>query len=232
MNSHSRTYCQPCGSLLRPKPQPPALTRRQRLRKRCARPGVWHFDHRWTTLLATLPVCAAAGFGLGSAATSAQRAVPWVKDRFQSQYAVAPESVSASSSAKGYGAALASDGVDNRAWAPACSPDQVRGQHWKATFQTPFRLTSLLVINGAATKPAAFFESGRPTRITATMTTAGHKRLERRIDLADQPGVQRFDIGVDHVTAIQITIDAAHPGLKIGAPIALAEVQFFTRRTS
>lgn len=230
-NPRSRTYCQSCGALLRPKPQPPTPTRWQRLREKYrGKPEVWHFDHRWTTLLAGLPVCAAAGFGLGGLVSSAERAIPWIKDRFLPQYAIAPETVDASSSAQGYDARLATDGVDNKAWAPAGGPGQAPGQYWQATFQSPFRLTTLLMINGAATKPAAFFESGRPTRVTVTITTADQKTVKRQMNLADQPGVQRLNAGVEQVTAVQIMINTVHPGLKPTAPIALAEVQFFSRR--
>ncbi|MGW6412615.1 NADase-type glycan-binding domain-containing protein [Streptomyces vinaceus] len=180
--------------------------------------------------MAGLPVCAAVGFGFGGIVPSADRAIPWVKDRFLSQYAIAPETVYASSSAKGYDARLATDGVDNKAWAPAGSPSQAPGQYWQATFESPFRLTALLMINGAATKPAAFFESGRPTRVTVTITTADKKTVKRQMNLADQPGVQSLNVGIDQVTAVQIMIDTVHPGLKAAAPIALAEVQFFSRR--
>ncbi|MFD9824148.1 NADase-type glycan-binding domain-containing protein [Streptomyces violascens] len=232
-NAESRTYCHPCGALLRPEPEPPELTRWERFRKDClARPRVWHWDHRWSTALAALPVCLAAGMSMGGVTAAAERAVPLVKDRFATQYAVTPKSVSATSSAKGFDAQFAHDGVDNRAWAPQGTGDAAVGQAWTATFQSPFRLTALSLINGAAKTPEQFFESGRPTKITVTANTADQGPVEKQITLGGQPGPQRFDLGVDNVISVQVRIDAVAPGLKPNMPVAMAEIQFFSRQTS
>ncbi|WP_411139851.1 NADase-type glycan-binding domain-containing protein [Streptomyces sp. x-80] len=234
-NAESRTYCHPCGALLRPEPErePPVLTRWQRLRKEYTeRPDVWHWDRRWGVVLAALPVCVVAGVSLGGAAAAAQGAVPLVKDRFLAQYAVAPDTVSASSSAKGFDANLASDGIDNKAWAPKGTGEDAVGQHWTATFQSPFRLTSLVIVNGASKAPGQFFETGRPTKIRVTAATVGKGTVEKEIELGGRPGPQRFDLGIDDVTSVQVLIEAVHPGLKPDMPVALAEIQFFTRQES
>lgn len=232
-NAESRTYCHPCGALLRPVPEPPAPTWWERLRKEyLERPDVWHADCRWAVLLAALPLCAAAGVAVGGAPAAAQRAVPVVKDRFMSHYAVAPTSVSASDAAKGFTASHASDGLDNKAWAPKATGEGAIGAYWAAAFQTPFRLTSLVIVNGASTTPAEFFESGRPTKITASMTTTDRGEVRKEITLADHPGQQRFHLGIDNVVAVEIRIEAVHPGLKPEMPVAIAEIQFFSRRES
>lgn len=231
-NAENRTYCRPCGTLLRPDPGPPDLTRWQQLREKyLERPDIWHWDRRLAVIAAALPVCMVAGMSLGSATAAAERAVPLVKDRFLSQYAVAPDSVSASSSAKGFEANLASDGVDNKAWAPKGTGQDAVGQYWTAKFQTPFRLTSLVLINGASATPGQFFETGRPTRITVSATT-DQGIVRKEITLGGQPGPQRFDLGIDNVVAVQVQIDAVHPGLKPGMPVAMAEIQFFSRQGS
>lgn len=232
-NAENRTYCRPCGTLLRPEPGPPDLTRWQQLREKyLERPDIWHWDRRLAVIAAALPVCMVAGMSLGSAAAAAERAIPLVKDRFLSQYAVAPDSVSASSSAKGFEAGLASDGVDNKAWAPKGTGQEAVGQYWTAKFQTPFRLTSLVLVNGASVTPGQFFETGRPTRITVSATSTDQGIVQREIKLAGQPGPQRFDLGIDNVVAVQVQIDSVHPGLKPGMPVAMAEIQFFSRQAS
>ncbi|MGW1076931.1 NADase-type glycan-binding domain-containing protein [Streptomyces sp. NPDC002537] len=234
-NAESRTYCHPCGALLRPEPEPEpvVLTRWEKLRQQYVeRPEIWHWDRRLGVLLAALPLCLVAGVSMGGATASADQAVPRIKDHFMSQSAVAPDSVSASSSAKGFEANLATDGLDNKAWAPAETDKEAIGESWTAQFQTPFRLTSLAIINGAAKTPKEFFATGRPTKITVTATTTGHGKVKKDITLSDQPGPQRFDLGIDGVTSVQVTIDAVHPGLKPNMPVAMAEIQFFSRQAS
>ncbi|MFC5720974.1 hypothetical protein ACFP1Z_12430 [Streptomyces gamaensis] len=229
-NAEARTYCHPCGALLRPGPE---LTRWQRLREKYwERPAVWHWDRRWVVWLGVLPLCAVTGISLGSAAAAVQRVVPAVKDRFLAHHAVSPAAVAASSSAKGFEPELASDGVDNRAWAPQGSGKDAIGQYWTAEFDRPFRLTSLVIISGGSRTPAQFFEAGRPTRVNVAMTTVGQGTVEETVELGGEPGPQRFDLGVDDVTRVRVTIEAVHPGLKPDMPVALAEIQFFSRQAS
>ncbi|MEV6954689.1 hypothetical protein [Streptomyces sp. NPDC051183] len=230
-NADTRTFCHPCGSLLRPEPEPPEPTRWRRIRQEyLERPDVWHWDRRWGVLAVALPLCLTAGMSMGSAAAAAQRAVPLVKDRFLSQYAVAPDKVSASSAAKGFEANLASDGVDNKAWAPKGTGQDAVGQYWTAQFNAPFRLTSLLIVNGASKAPGQFYETGRPSKITVTVTTTDQGLVEKEIKLGGQPGPQRFDLGIDNVMSVQVKIEAVQKGLKPNMPVAMAEIQFFSRQ--
>lgn len=230
-NAETRTYCHPCGALLRPEPEPPERTRWQRIRQEyLERPEVWHWDRRLGVLAVALPLCMAAGMSIGGAAAAAQRAVPLVKDRFLSQYAVAPDTVSASSAAKGFEANLASDGVDNKAWAPKGTGQDAVGQYWTAQFNEPFRLTSLLIDNGASKTPGQFFESGRPTKITVTASTTDQGQVAKEIRLGGRPGPQRFDLGIDNVMSVHVRIESVHPGLKPNMPVAMAEIQFFSRQ--
>ncbi|MFD3944876.1 NADase-type glycan-binding domain-containing protein [Streptomyces sp. NPDC058579] len=232
-NPETRQYCQPCGGLLRPVPEPPEPTRWQRLREQhLERPDVWHFDRRWLTVLIALPLCFAVGTAAVRAVNAGEEALPWVKDRFAGQSSVAADSVEASSEAKGFDAKLAADGVDNRAWAPAGQPADAVGHAWTATFQHPFRLTTLSLISGVSPKPKEYLQTGRPTKVTVTATTTQGRTVRKSLTLFDQPGPQRFALGIDGVVSVEIRIDAVRSGLKPKAPIALAEVQFFTRRTT
>lgn len=232
-NPETRTFCSPCGELLRPEPEPPVLTRWQRLhRQYLERPRTWHGDRRWFLVAAALPFCLAGCMSAGAAVGAAQQGVPRVKDHFAGQSVVTPESVEASSSSKGFDAEYATDGVDNRAWAPWGSGTDAVGQNWTATFQQPFRLTTLVIINGGSTSPRQFLETGRPTRITVTVVTADKERIRKELTLADQPGPQRFRMGIDAVVAVDLQIEAVHSGLKSDMPVAVAEVRFFARKTS
>ncbi|MFJ6054574.1 discoidin domain-containing protein [Streptomyces sp. NPDC092307] len=232
-NGADRTFCQPCGAPMRPAPEPVPPTRLQRLRAvRRRRPDVWHWDRRWGVAVAALPLCLCVGVSAGAAAAAAQHAFPLVEDRFGAQYAVAPDSVSASSAAKGFEAAYASDGVDNKAWAPKGSGEDAVGQEWTAAFGTPFRLTTLLIVNGASTSPGQFFESGRPTKISVRVDTADGSTVEKDVTLGARPGPQRFDLGIDKVTRVSLVLRSTNPGLTARAPVAMAEIQFFTRKSA
>ncbi|MFE0104591.1 NADase-type glycan-binding domain-containing protein [Streptomyces sp. NPDC059009] len=235
-NPETRAYCHPCGALLRPAPvaaEPPEQTFRERLRaKYCERPEVWHWDRRWLTVMAAVPLFFTAGIGAGAGVVAAGEALPGIKDRFAGQNSIAPDAVEASSAAKGFGAQLAADGVDNRAWAPEERGQEAVGQTWTATFKEPFRLTTLALISGGSPRPKEFLRNGRPAKVTVTVITAGGGKATRTLTLFDQPGPQRFSFGIDAVVSVEIRIDAVRAGLRPKSPIALAEVQFFTRRTS
>ncbi|MDJ0466204.1 hypothetical protein [Streptomyces sp. H27-C3] len=235
-NPETRQYCHPCGALLRPAPQPSETsepTRLEQLRAKCfERPEVWHWDRRWLTIMAALPLFFTAGIAAGATVVAAGEALPWVKDRFAGQSSVAPDTVEASSAAKGFDAKLAADGVDNRAWAPEERGQDPVGQTWTATFQQPFRLTTLALISGSSPKPKEFLRNGRPAKVTVTVTTAGGGKVTKTLPLFDQPGPQRFPLGIDGAVAVEIRIDAVRTGLQPKSPIVLAEVQFFTRRTA
>ncbi|MFE5826860.1 hypothetical protein ACFQ7B_34615 [Streptomyces erythrochromogenes] len=222
--------------MLRPEPEPPAPDAPglwQRIRgSREERPEVWHWDRRWAVAAVAVPLCVAAGMSMGGAASAAQKAVPLAKDRFLSQSEIAPNNISASSSAKGFEAGLASDGVDNKAWAPRGTGKDAVGQYWTAQFDSPFRLTSLVIVNGASTDPPQFLMMGRPTRITVMASTTDQGNVEKQINLRGQPGPQRYGIGIDNVTAVQVRIEAVNTGMKPNMPVAMAEIKFLSRQAT
>lgn len=233
-NPGGRTYCRLCGALLRPEPGPVPLTRWQKLRKRWYdRPQQWHRDRRWLAVPLALPLCFAVGAFGGRLADAAREAVPAVQDRFSGQAAVAPDRVEASAQEPGFEAGMAVDGVSNRFWAPARKGAEAVGETWTATFERPFRLTALVIFNGASADPKAYLATGRPTRLTAIAETAGddgRKTVHKEVTLADQPGAQDFRWGVDDVVSVTLRIAAVHAGAQPDGPVALAEVQFFTRQ--
>ncbi|MFF4282784.1 hypothetical protein ACFY0Z_28900 [Streptomyces kronopolitis] len=228
-----RSFCWPCGALLRPEPEPEKvhLNWLQRLGvRRRARPEVWHWDRRWLLLTSILPVCLVGGISLGWGAEALGRAVPRVVDRFSHQVPVVPNKTSASSSRKGFDAGNAVNGINNRAWAPDERGQDAVGATWTAEFQRPFRLTALTIINGASGDTKQYLAAGRPTRLVALATIAGGGTVTKELTLADQPGQQDFVWGVDNVVRVKLMISQVHAGNRADAPIALAEVAFSTRR--
>lgn len=239
-NARARTFCARCGILLRPPvpPQPrPWWTQiteatREFLRRR---PCVWHRDQRWYAPAAgasAVLVLTLAGAG-PSLTGPVGEGIALTHDRFASKAAVAASAVSASSQRAGYSARCAADGVDNRAWAPAASGERARGQWWQAGFAHPFRLTTLVVFNGVSQQPKEYLAAGRPQKLRAVAITAGKRAFVKELDLADQPGPQAFSWGVDDVQSVRLQIvDVQAAGGKgVKAPVGIAEVQFFTRRS-
>ncbi|MCL6302592.1 NADase-type glycan-binding domain-containing protein [Streptomyces kronopolitis] len=158
--------------------------------------------------------------------------IPAIKDRVSAQVAIAPSRVKATSETKGYQVSMAVDGVDNRAWAPDRQGADAIGQSLKAEFSRPFRLTGLIVVGGAGRQPEQYLAVGRPTSFTATAITAGGRAAQKELKLADQPGPQDFRWGIDDVVSVTLTISGVHAGLQPHTPIVVAEVQFFTRRST
>ncbi|MFF4409949.1 discoidin domain-containing protein [Streptomyces sp. NPDC001404] len=238
-NPQERHFCRHCGELLRPPPEPEHLPwwrrivedARTRIRER---PAVWHRNRSWYVLagaggVGLVVVLAGGGPWLaGPAVTAAGR----VQDRFAAKTAVVPDTVSASSERDGFAARCAADGVNNRAWAPKNSGADARGQWWEADFGQPFRLTSLVILNGVSQQPKDYLAAGRPHRLKAVAITADDRAFVKDINLADQPGPQTFGWGVDDVRAVRLQIEDVRVDDAAGAkaPVGLAEVQFFTRK--
>jgi hypothetical protein len=217
--------------VLRPESEPPQLTRWQRLREQWdERPRPWHVDRRWYLIPAALPFCFAFGLSAGWSVEAVRGVIPATQDRFSDQVATAPSEVKATSEAKGFEAGKAVDGVDNQAWAPEQQGQEALGQSLTAVFARPFRLTGLALINGASKEPKQYLAVGRSTSFTAIVTTSGGKTVTKELKLAGQPGPQDFKWGVDDVVSVELRISGVHTGPQPDTPVALAEVQFFTRQ--
>ncbi|MET9418454.1 discoidin domain-containing protein [Streptomyces klenkii] len=238
-NPHTRTYCRHCGHLLRPPPEPEAKAWWRKaldhLRTRYGeRPQTWHRDHRWYVLLAT----GSMGLGIVAAGGGPWIAAPAVHgaglaiDRFTAKAAVVPAATSASSERDGFPADCATDGADNRAWAPKPSGKDAREEWWQADFEHPFRLTSLAIINGVSKQPKEYLAAGRAHILKAVAITADNRAHIKILRLADQPGPQTFTWGLEKVTTVQLQLTHIRADGKTSAtaPVGLAEVQFFTRK--
>ncbi|KQO96754.1 zinc ribbon domain-containing protein [Leifsonia sp. Leaf264] len=223
-NAPGRNYCRRCATQLTatqnrsldPSAQPKAGARPVAKRSR-VRPA---FVVVPILLLVLLGVGWLSRDWLASAAAS-------VIDKVAASTPVRPVSVAASSSADGRGPELAFDGFSNTSWAPGPAGAGA-GEFLEATFAKPFRLVYLQMIPGASSKPADFLADGRPDTMLLTMTLADGSTVEKTVTVADKPGNQQFDVGIDDVSAVRFTIGTGH-GVTDATRVAVAEVEFRSR---
>jgi RNA polymerase subunit RPABC4/transcription elongation factor Spt4 len=145
-------------------------------------------------------------------------------DRVAAATPVSPVSIAASSSAEGRPPESAYDGFSNTSWAPA-PPGASAGEYLEVAFDEPFRLVSMQMVPGASDDPAEFLAEGRPDTLLVTVTTESGAVAERTVTVADQPGSQSWDVGVDGVVGIRFTIGTAH-GATDQTHVAIAELAF------
>ncbi|MBH1939176.1 hypothetical protein I5Q34_33800 [Streptomyces sp. AV19] len=211
----------------------PLTWRRRFAEWREARPRVWHWDRRRIVAasLATVFVVGAVGGATSCAVKGTAYAVSRVEDRFTSQVQEVPTKVLASSERKGFPAGAAADGADNTYWSPDADLGTASGEWWQATFDRPYRLTTLVLFIGAAEDPKEFLKSPRPTDVSVTAFTRSGDLVTKDLNLADQPGHQDMYWGLDDVVKIMIKIKKTRAGSDASRPLAgLTEVQFFTRK--
>ncbi|MGX5697308.1 NADase-type glycan-binding domain-containing protein [Agromyces soli] len=145
-------------------------------------------------------------------------------DRVAAATPVSPVSITASSEAEGRPAASAYDGYSNTSWAPAPT-GAAAGEYLEVAFDEPFRLVSMQMIPGASEVPADFLADGRPDTVLVTVTTADGDTVERTVAVADDPGSQSWEFGIDAVTGIRLTLATAH-GANEATHVAIAELAF------
>jgi hypothetical protein len=221
-NTAGRHFCTACGAEISAAGPPPAATPRRGTSTFRRRSGAG----RIVPVLVVVGIVLAVIIGgfllrdpLGSFVAS-------VADRVSGVAAVNPSKVSASGSASGHPAAAAHDGASNIAWEPA-APGPATGQSLTFAFDRPFRLVVLQVLPGAATDQRTFLQSRRPTELKLTIERSGGPSTERTMRLADQPGPQRLDLGIDQVRGVRVTVvQSSGPS---NARVAIAEVEFSGR---
>ncbi|WP_157429098.1 NADase-type glycan-binding domain-containing protein [Agromyces salentinus] len=222
-NAPGRHFCRRCAAALEPEPDrshpvshQAAIGTRPKRRRR--------FRYGWIVVVVLIAGLASLAWFLrspisGFFATAADRVVD--------SSAYNPVGLGASSSAEGRGPELAHDGFSDRSWAPAPT-GPATGESLSATFDTPFRLVAVQVSSGASAEQAAFLAEARPSTMLVTTTDAAGVTRDHTLKLADEPGPQRFDLGVDDVVAVQMTIQGAF-GATDATHVAIAEVEFFGR---
>ncbi len=96
-------------------------------------------------------------------------------------------------------------------------------------FAEPFRVVYLLVRGGNGLGEEQRLQEARPSRVRLTYTTPDGGSTAEEVRLVDDGEPQRLDAGVSDVSAVTLTILDVH-GRDLGAPVALAEVEFFGRQ--
>ncbi|WP_384300876.1 serine/threonine-protein kinase [Streptomyces sp. NPDC057638] len=143
---------------------------------------------------------------------------------------IAPGVALASQSYPRHAAALAFDGLDYTWWGTGVS-GVGQGQWIEARFPQPVRLQDLIITPGTSPQATRLPASARPHRLTATISTATGKPVERRLTLAPGAGGQHRAFPVEGVTAVRFTIESAH-GASETKQVAVAEIEFFGRPVS
>lgn len=221
-NTVGRHFCTACGAEITAEAPPPAAAPRRAPSTFRRRSGAG----RLVAVLVVVGIVLAVlltGYLLRDPLQSfAASAV----DRVFGVGAINPSRITASGSASGHPAAAAHDGASNIAW-EAASPGSATGQHLTFAFDRPFRLVVVQVLPGAATDQRTFLQSRRPTELRLTIDRSGGPSIERTMQLADQPGPQRLDLGIDQVRGVTVTVlQSSGPP---NARVAIAEVEFSGR---
>ncbi|MDR6905359.1 hypothetical protein J2X63_001045 [Agromyces sp. 3263] len=223
-NAPGRHFCRHCAAPLgatanrtQPRSQQAAAGTRPKTKRRRIRPA-------WIVVPAIIVVLGAvAWFARGPIAGF----VAAIGDRVVDSSAQNPVALVASSAADGRGAELAHDGFADRSWAPAPT-GPADGEYLEASFAQPFRLVAVQVSPGASADQAVFLAEGRPAVLGVTAIDSAGVPHEVDLTLADEPGPQRFELGIDDVTAVRLTLEGAH-GATDATHVAVAEVEFLGR---
>jgi len=233
-NAPDRHFCRRCGAsladapvqqqrswwsrLLRPDPRPgPAAGTRPTYRRRRRFP---------TGLVVTIVVLGLLAAGAWYFRDTLADGYDAAVDRVAGNERVIPSAAVATSEWPGRPGAFAADGVFEQSWAPA--GDGI-GESVTFEFAEPFRVVYLLVRGGNGLGEELRLQEARPARVRLTYTTADGATTAEEVDLVDDGEPQRLDAGVSDVNAVTLTILDVH-GRELGAPVALAEVEFFGRR--
>jgi hypothetical protein len=221
-NTAGRHFCTACGAEITAAAPPPTVAPRRGTSTFRRRSGAG----RIVAVLVVVGIVLAVLVGGYLLRDPLQSFAASVADRVFGVAAVNPSKVTASGSASGHPATAAHDGASNIAWEPAAA-GPATGQSLTFAFDKPFRLVVLQVLPGAATDQRTFLQSRRPTALKLTIERSGGPSIERTMQLADQPGPQRLDLGIDQVKDVRVTVlQSSGPS---NARVAIAEVEFSGR---
>ncbi|GIF14592.1 hypothetical protein Ate01nite_46240 [Actinoplanes teichomyceticus] len=218
-NPADRAFCRRCGHSLRAERAVERTRRRFRLRLPRNR-------GRLRRLLAVLAVLALLVALVWAGVQYGPRMVDAVRDRTATPKLVTPDAVTASSSARGHGPSLISDGLNNRYWAPA--EGKGKGAWVELTFDKPIRVLNLIVHGGVSPQQQKYAGQGRPADVLLTLWTPDGKHTDRELHLVDRSGPQTFEMAVGDVTRMRLTVRSGY-GLTGGKVPAIAEIEVFKR---
>ncbi len=216
LNPADRAFCRKCGRSLRAEPDA------ERSRRRFTWPRWPKGRGRIRRLLAILAILILLAALVWAGVTYGPRAVDAVRDRLAKPELVTPEKVTASSSTRGHGPNLVSDGLNNRFWEPGHDR-----QPWvELTFGEPIRVLSVIVTGGVSPQQQAYAKQGRPADVRLELWTPDGTRTEQDLHLVDHAGPQTFEMAVGDVTRMRLTVTS---GYGSGKAPAIAEIEVFRR---
>ncbi|BCJ56017.1 zinc ribbon domain-containing protein [Actinoplanes sp. NBRC 14428] len=218
-NPAGRSFCRRCGSAMTAAPAPVRSRRRWRIR--------WPRGRgRLRRLLAILLVVVLLAAAAWAAVRWGPRAVDAVRDRLAKPTLITPARTSASSSARGHGPELVSDGLSNRYWSPAAGRGP--GQWVELGFDTPVRVLNLIISGGVSKAQDEYLRHGRPAAVVVSTWTSDDVRTDRRLQLADHAGPQTFTFTAGDTARLRVTITSGY-ALDRTHPPAIAEIEVFRR---
>jgi ribosomal protein L40E len=218
-NPAGQSFCRRCGSSLVAAAAPERSKRSFRIRW----PRRWSWVRR---LIAMLLIMALAVLAAWAAVTWGSRAVDAVRDRLAKPALTTPSRASASSSEKGHGPDLISDGLNNRYWSPAAGKGA--GQWVELGFDQPIRILNIIVSGGVSPEQDGYLKRGRPAKVQVSTWTSKGVRTDRELELADRAGPQTFAFTAGDTSRLRVTIESGYALGKARAP-AIAEIEVFRR---
>ncbi|MDQ0821171.1 ribosomal protein L40E [Arthrobacter sp. V4I6] len=121
---------------------------------------------------------------------------------------------------------LALDGSAVRSWA-SNGADDAGVAYLEADFDTPFRLTYVIINGGASSVKQDFDKERRPAKVEIIAARDDGSRSSLTVDLSDVSAPQNFYFGADQITTVRLNIlESKGPA---GARVSVAEVQFAGR---
>lgn len=95
-----------------------------------------------------------------------------------------------------------------------------------SSFEPMADITKILVTSGATGD--AFKDFARPRDVTLEfLDPAGTVVASKAYELKDDAAAQAFDVGAKGVVGVRLTVRSVFPATEAGAPVALAEIEFF-----
>ncbi|GGV15760.1 hypothetical protein GCM10010495_32260 [Kitasatospora herbaricolor] len=156
-------------------------------------------------------------------------AVDAVNDHFAKRVPIDPVAVTASRSYEGHGPELTIDKISNSWWGTGIEGDSA-GEWLEAGFGRPVRLLDLVITPGASADVAQQLAQARPRQLELLITDVDGKTVTRQVELTGD-GAQRVKLRAGRVTKVRLVLRSAF-GVAAGKQVAVAEVEFFGRKTS
>ncbi|MCX5213560.1 zinc ribbon domain-containing protein [Kitasatospora sp. NBC_00240] len=156
-------------------------------------------------------------------------AVDAVNDHFAKRVPIDPVAVTASRSYEGHGPELTIDKISNSWWGTGIEGDSA-GEWLEAGFGRPVRLLDLVITPGASADAAQQLAQARPRQLELLITDVDGRTVTRQVELTGD-GAQRVKLRAGRVTKVRLVLRSAF-GVAAGKQVAVAEVEFFGRKTS